>query len=97
MLPLQALRFYASYNVTVRDIKIINSPQCHLKFDYSGGVKVDNINISSPENSPNTDGIHLQNTRDVEIQHSNIGCGTLQATDSPELILLISPIKLSRL
>ncbi|GAV62003.1 Glyco_hydro_28 domain-containing protein, partial [Cephalotus follicularis] len=70
-----ALRFYASFNVTVRDIKIINSPQCHLKFDNSGGVKVINITISSPENSPNTDGIHLQNTQNVEIQHSNIACG----------------------
>ncbi|RWR94048.1 polygalacturonase [Cinnamomum micranthum f. kanehirae] len=70
-----ALRFYASYNVTVRDIRIINSPLCHLKFDNSGLVKVNNITISSPENSPNTDGIHLQNTQDVEIQHSNIGCG----------------------
>ncbi|XVE92376.1 hypothetical protein REPUB_Repub01dG0092100 [Reevesia pubescens] len=70
-----ALRFYSSFNVTVRDIKIINSPQCHLKFDSSGGIKVDNITISSPESSPNTDGIHLQNTRDVEIRHSNIGCG----------------------
>ncbi|XP_034698250.1 polygalacturonase At1g48100 [Vitis riparia] len=70
-----ALRFYASYDVTVRNIRIINSPQCHLKFDNSGRVNVTNITISSPENSPNTDGIHLQNTQDVEIQHSNIGCG----------------------
>nr|DAD30874.1 TPA_asm: hypothetical protein HUJ06_009725 [Nelumbo nucifera] len=70
-----ALRFYASYDVTVRDITIVNSPQCHLKFDSSGRVKINNITISSPETSPNTDGIHLQNTRDVEIQHSNIGCG----------------------
>ncbi|XP_022944898.1 polygalacturonase At1g48100 isoform X3 [Cucurbita moschata] len=70
-----ALRFYSSYNVTVRDITIRNSPQCHLKFDNSGTVKVNNITISSPESSPNTDGIHLQNTQDVEIQHSNIGCG----------------------
>ncbi|KAK9277298.1 hypothetical protein L1049_006838 [Liquidambar formosana] len=68
-------KFYASYNVTVRDIRIMNSPQCHLKFDSSGGVKVNNITISSPETSPNTDGIHLQNTQDVEIHHSNIGCG----------------------
>ncbi|XP_024024006.1 polygalacturonase At1g48100 [Morus notabilis] len=70
-----ALRFYSSYDVTVRNIRIINSPQCHLKFDSSKGIKVDNITISSPENSPNTDGIHLQNTQDVEIQHSNVGCG----------------------
>ncbi|XP_050276598.1 polygalacturonase At1g48100 [Quercus robur] len=70
-----ALRFYSSYDVTVSDIKIINSPQCHLKFDSSKGVKVNNITISSPEDSLNTDGIHLQNTQDVEIQHSSIGCG----------------------
>ncbi|EFH51585.1 hypothetical protein ARALYDRAFT_484425 [Arabidopsis lyrata subsp. lyrata] len=70
-----ALRFYAAHNVTVRDISIVNSPLCHLKFDDSDGVKVNNITISSPENSPNTDGIHLQNTRNVEIQHSNIACG----------------------
>ncbi|KAF9673437.1 hypothetical protein SADUNF_Sadunf10G0024400 [Salix dunnii] len=70
-----ALRFYDSHNVTVRDIEIMNSPQCHLKFDSSSGIKVDNITINSPEISPNTDGIHLQNTKDVEIHHSNIGCG----------------------
>lgn len=72
---MQALRFYSSYDVTVRDIRIINSPQCHLKFDSSGGIKVNNITISSPENSPNTDGIHLQNTQNVEIHHSTISCG----------------------
>uniref|UniRef100_A0A803PGM8 Polygalacturonase n=1 Tax=Cannabis sativa TaxID=3483 RepID=A0A803PGM8_CANSA len=70
-----ALRFYSSNDVTVKNIKIINSPQCHLKFDSSKRIKVDNITISSPENSPNTDGIHLQNSQDVEIHHSNIGCG----------------------
>ncbi|ONK79171.1 uncharacterized protein A4U43_C01F3650 [Asparagus officinalis] len=69
------LRFYASCNIMVRNIHIINSPLCHLKFDSSRGVKVSNIMISSPKDSPNTDGIHLQNTRDVEIKHSNIGCG----------------------
>ncbi|KAG2708211.1 hypothetical protein I3760_05G182100 [Carya illinoinensis] len=72
---IKALRFYSSYDVNVRDIKIIDSPQCHLKFDSSGGVKISNITISSPADSPNTDGIHLQNTQDVQIQHSNIGCG----------------------
>ncbi|KAJ7953579.1 Polygalacturonase [Quillaja saponaria] len=70
-----ALRFYSSSNITVRDIRITNSPQCHLKFDSSKGIEVNNITISSPESSPNTDGIHLQNTKDVEIQHSNISTG----------------------
>uniref|UniRef100_A0A7N0ZS00 Polygalacturonase n=1 Tax=Kalanchoe fedtschenkoi TaxID=63787 RepID=A0A7N0ZS00_KALFE len=70
-----AIRFYSSNNVTIRDINIVNSPQCHLKFDDGRGVKVTNITISSPEDSPNTDGIHLQRTRDVEIQHSSIASG----------------------
>lgn len=72
---MQALRFYGSNSITVRDITITNSPLCHLKFDNSIGVQVHNVTISSPEDSPNTDGIHLQNSRDVEIHHSNIGCG----------------------
>ncbi|KAK7252393.1 hypothetical protein RIF29_36304 [Crotalaria pallida] len=72
---IQAIRFYSSNYVTVQDIRIINSPLCHLKFDSSRGIKVNNITISSPENSPNTDGIHLQNTHDAVIQHSDIGTG----------------------
>uniref|UniRef100_A0A0E0MXV0 Polygalacturonase n=3 Tax=Oryza TaxID=4527 RepID=A0A0E0MXV0_ORYRU len=69
------IRFYSSFNVSVRNIRITNSPQCHLKFDSSGGIKVKNITISSPGDSLNTDGIHLQNTRDVDIRSSSIGCG----------------------
>ncbi|KAJ6794452.1 polygalacturonase [Iris pallida] len=69
------VRFYKGSNVTVRDIRIINSPLCHLKFDSSWGVKVNNITIASPQDSPNTDGIHLEHTRNVEIKHSVIGCG----------------------
>ncbi|KAK1580991.1 hypothetical protein Q3G72_002048 [Acer saccharum] len=53
-----ALRFYRSFNVTVTGITIQNSPQCHLKFDNCIGVMVLDISISSPGDSPNTDGIH---------------------------------------
>ncbi|XP_051144811.1 polygalacturonase At1g48100 [Andrographis paniculata] len=70
-----ALRFYSSCDVTLRDIRIINSPLCHLKFDNSKRVVVKNVTISAPESSPNTDGIHLQNSQDVEILHSEIGTG----------------------
>ncbi|KAM7269425.1 hypothetical protein ACFE04_024922 [Oxalis oulophora] len=69
-----ALRFYGSTNVTVTGITIQQSPQCHLKFDNCVGVVVHDINISSPGDSPNTDGIHLQNTRDVLIHHSTLAC-----------------------
>ncbi|RLN00071.1 polygalacturonase [Panicum miliaceum] len=70
-----ALRFYGSSNVTVTGITIVNSSQCHLKFDSCQGVMVHDLTISSPENSPNTDGIHLQNSRQVNIHHTNMACG----------------------
>ncbi|GLJ05358.1 hypothetical protein SUGI_0016790 [Cryptomeria japonica] len=70
-----ALRFYGSYDVSVQGITIQNSPQCHLKFDSCNFVAVANVTISSPANSPNTDGIHLENSEDVEIHHSSIACG----------------------
>nr|GME00781.1 polygalacturonase At1g48100-like [Ipomoea batatas] len=72
-----ALRFYGSFNVTVTGITIQNSPQCHLKFDNCVGVYVYNFTASSPGDSPNTDGIHLQNSKDVVIRGSTLGCGNL--------------------
>ncbi|XP_057810991.1 polygalacturonase At1g48100-like [Salvia miltiorrhiza] len=70
-----ALRFYGSFNVTVSGITIQNSPQCHLKFDNCIGVAVYNFSVSSPADSPNTDGIHLQNSKDVLIRSSTLACG----------------------
>ncbi|KAK1551824.1 hypothetical protein Q3G72_005377 [Acer saccharum] len=70
-----ALRFYGSFNVTVTGITIQNSPQCHLKFDNCIGVMVHDISVSSPGDSPNTDGIHLQNSKDAVIRSSTLACG----------------------
>ncbi|KAK1268859.1 Polygalacturonase [Acorus gramineus] len=70
-----ALRFYGSYNVTVTGITIQNSPQCHLKFDNCMAVEVHNITVSSPGDSLNTDGIHLQNSKGVNIHHNDLSCG----------------------
>ncbi|XP_022151047.1 polygalacturonase At1g48100-like [Momordica charantia] len=70
-----ALRFYGSFNVTVTGITIQNSPQCHLKFDNCIGVLVHDFRVSSPGDSLNTDGIHLQNSRDVLIHSTSLSCG----------------------
>ncbi|KAK8529437.1 hypothetical protein V6N12_060219 [Hibiscus sabdariffa] len=70
-----ALRFYGSFNATVTGITIQNSPLCHLKFDNCMGVVVHDITVSSPGDSPNTDGIHLQNSNDVLIHSSDLACG----------------------
>ncbi|KZV45676.1 hypothetical protein F511_02336 [Dorcoceras hygrometricum] len=70
-----ALRFYGSSDVTVTGITIQNSQQTHLKFDSCTGVQVSGISISSPADSPNTDGIHLQNSQNVVIHAVSLACG----------------------
>ncbi|PSS35229.1 Polygalacturonase [Actinidia chinensis var. chinensis] len=70
-----ALRFYGSSDVTVTGITIQSSPQTHLKFDDCVTVQVSGVHVSSPGDSPNTDGIHLQNSQDVVIRNTNIACG----------------------
>jgi len=74
----QALRFYGSDGVTVSGITIQNSQQAHLKFDSCTSVQVSSLTISSPGDSPNTDGIHLQNSQNVIISNSNLACGNSQ-------------------
>ncbi|RZB60680.1 Polygalacturonase [Glycine soja] len=72
---LRALRFYGSDGVTVTCITIQNSQQTHLKFDSCTNVQVSGISVSSPGDSPNTDGIHLQNSQNVVIYSSTLACG----------------------
>ncbi|KAL0014340.1 hypothetical protein SO802_001409 [Lithocarpus litseifolius] len=70
-----ALRFYGSDGVTVTGITIQNSQQTHLKFDSCKTIQVYDINVASPGDSPNTDGIHLQNSQDVVIYSTTLACG----------------------
>ncbi|CAJ2662613.1 unnamed protein product [Trifolium pratense] len=69
------IRFFMSSNLVVRGLKIQNSPQFHVKFDGCQGVLIDELSISAPKLSPNTDGIHLGNTKDVGIYNSVISNG----------------------
>ncbi|KAI6684622.1 hypothetical protein NL676_030535 [Syzygium grande] len=70
-----AMRFDHCLNVTFSGIKIQNSPNFHLTFDHCTGVHVHDMSISSPGDSPNTDGIHLGNSQDVTIHDATLACG----------------------
>ncbi|KAK1277249.1 Polygalacturonase [Acorus gramineus] len=70
-----AVRFFEGSNLTLRGLRIQNSPQFHFRFDSCNGVTVDSITISSPASSPNTDGIHVENTDFVGIYNSVISNG----------------------
>ncbi|KAJ1425621.1 Pectin lyase fold/virulence factor [Sesbania bispinosa] len=72
---LVAIRFFMSSNLTVQGLRIKNSPQFHFRFDGCKSVHVDSIFITAPALSPNTDGIHIENTNDVKIYNSVISNG----------------------
>lgn len=69
------IRFFMSSNLVVSGLTIQNSPQFHMKFDGCEGVMIDKLSISSPKLSPNTDGIHIENTKSVGIYNSMISNG----------------------
>ncbi|GLT60262.1 hypothetical protein SLA2020_330340 [Shorea laevis] len=69
------IRFFVSTNLVVSGLRIQNSPQFHMKFDGCEGVLIDKLLISSAKLSPNTDGIHVENTKSVGIYNSMISNG----------------------
>ncbi|KAK4282598.1 hypothetical protein QN277_013956 [Acacia crassicarpa] len=70
-----AIRFFMSSNLTVKGVRIKNSPLYHFRFDGCINVHIESIHITAPALSPNTDGIHMENTKDVRIYNSVISNG----------------------
>ncbi|KAK6941132.1 Glycoside hydrolase, family 28 [Dillenia turbinata] len=70
-----AIRFFMSSNLTVQGLKIKNGPQFHFRFDNCRNVHIESITIKAPPNSPNTDGIHIENTNAVQIYNTVISNG----------------------
>jgi len=62
-------------NVALRDLTVQNSPGEHVKFFSSSYVEVSNLQIASPGDSPNTDGIKVAMSQNVVIRNSTIGSG----------------------
>lgn len=70
-----AIRFFMSSNLTVKGLKVKNSPQFHFRFDGCQNVHIELLNIKAPAGSPNTDGIHIENTNNVKIYNSAVSNG----------------------
>ncbi|KAL4195764.1 hypothetical protein AMTRI_Chr04g242690 [Amborella trichopoda] len=70
-----AIAFQHSEYVQVRDLKIMDSPRFHLHFQTCNHVYAIKIQITSPQTSPNTDGIHLERTQNAHILNSTIAAG----------------------
>ncbi|KAK3016993.1 hypothetical protein RJ639_006559 [Escallonia herrerae] len=70
-----AMRFFMSSNLTVKGLKVRNSPQFHFRFDNCRDVLIDSLFIKASSLSPNTDGIHIENSNNVKIYNSVVSNG----------------------
>ncbi|KAI3801342.1 hypothetical protein L1987_29446 [Smallanthus sonchifolius] len=52
-----------------------DAPTMHVSFDHCENVQVSNVQVTTPEDSPNTDGIHVTHTQNITISDSAIGTG----------------------
>ncbi|KAK9079487.1 hypothetical protein SSX86_001159 [Deinandra increscens subsp. villosa] len=70
-----ALHFYRCPGLRLKGTTHINSPFLHISIDGCQDVDIENLQITAPENSPNTDGIDISDSSHVHIHDSNIQTG----------------------
>lgn len=71
----QMMTFSYCGNVKLKGLRFRNSAQAHVLVMGSQNVYMSDINITSPEDSPNTDGVHITSSSAVSITHSDIATG----------------------
>ncbi|KAL8459712.1 hypothetical protein ACS0TY_036995 [Phlomoides rotata] len=65
----------SSSGVRVKGLTIQNSQQMNFVVSRSDSVRVLNVKVSAPGDSPNTDGIHITESTNVVLQNCKIGTG----------------------
>ena len=61
--------------VTIRDIRMIDSPMWTVHPVKCYNVTIENVSIKNPADSPNTDGINPESCKNVRINNCNIDVG----------------------
>ena len=61
--------------MTISRITVQNSPLFHIFIDTCTDVTISGVKVSSPGDSPNTDGIHLTSAQHVTISNCPIAVG----------------------
>jgi polygalacturonase len=69
---MQSVLFMNNQNTVVRDIMSVNSKFFHIVLLQNNNTKMINLRISVPENSPNTDGTHIELSTGVIIADTHI-------------------------
>lgn len=74
---LQALTFYKVKKLTVKDLKIQNAQQIQVSFERCVNVDASDLRVTAPGDSPNTDGVHITRTENMQLSSSVIKTGVL--------------------
>ncbi|KAJ1704343.1 hypothetical protein LUZ63_004122 [Rhynchospora breviuscula] len=61
--------------VRVKHLNFQYSQQIHFAISRSDSVRISGVRVTAPEDSPNTDGIHITESTNVAIQNVHIGTG----------------------
>ncbi|VAH10018.1 unnamed protein product [Triticum turgidum subsp. durum] len=73
--PPRALHFEECRGVSVQGVTLQNGPQFHLSFTRCVDVKANFLRVVAPADSPNTDGIHLNDSSRIQITDNLISTG----------------------
>ncbi|KAJ4957336.1 hypothetical protein NE237_014119 [Protea cynaroides] len=69
------VKFNGIQNGQIRRINSVNSKAFHFQINKCQNFGVRRLNVSAPETSPNTDGIHISESNSVRISNTVIGTG----------------------
>lgn len=72
---LQSLKFNTVSKAIVSRLSSVNSKGFHIGVTNSNNMRLYNLRISAPADSPNTDGIHISKSNNVKISKGVIGSG----------------------
>ncbi|KAI3930413.1 hypothetical protein MKW92_014121 [Papaver armeniacum] len=70
-----SLSFNNVQNVTVSGIVSVDSQRAHMAINDCTSMKISNVTLIAPSQSPNTDGIDIQSSTGIEIVDSSIRTG----------------------
>lgn len=71
----QNIKFIKVTDGILRGVTSLNSKGKHLFITNCDKIRVQRIHITAPEDSPNTDGIHISNSNDVRVSRTAIATG----------------------
>ncbi|XP_052206890.1 exopolygalacturonase-like [Diospyros lotus] len=70
-----SMKFVNISGGTISSIALLNSKNFHMSFLHCKDIVVDGVEIRAPWDSPNTDGIHISSSCNINITNSTIGVG----------------------